>query len=340
MPESSHAHLADADHDHPHGHSHAHSPLGRLRHLLSHLFGTHSHDVADQIDDELEASAAGRRALWISLAGLGVTAILQGVVFWYSGSVALLGDTLHNLTDALTAIPLLAAFALGRRVPTRRFTYGFGRAEDLAGLFVVAMIALSAVVAGWEAVRRLVQPQPVTHLAAVAVAALIGFVGNELVARYRIGVGRRIGSAALIADGLHARTDGFTSLAVLFGAGGVALGWNWADPVVGLLITIAIIGVLRGAVRQVGGRLLDAVDPALIDRLAQLAADVPGVRSVADVRARWLGHQLYAELTIRLAPAMSLADADRIGAEVRSATGSALPRLGELAIRVAPQPTK
>ncbi|OYO03303.1 cation diffusion facilitator family transporter [Propionibacteriaceae bacterium ES.041] len=323
-------------HDHAHPHDHPQTGFGRFRHLLSELFGMHSHDVADQIDDELQASAAGRRALWISLAGLGVTAALQAVVFWYSGSVALLGDTLHNLTDALTAIPLLAAFALGRRAATSRFTYGFGRAEDLAGLFVVAMIALSAVLAGWEAVRRLLQPQPVTHLAAVAIAGLIGFIGNEVVARYRIGVGRRIGSAALVADGLHARTDGFTSLAVLFGAGGVALGWDWADPVVGLLITVAIVGVLRGAVRQVGGRLLDAVDPALIDRLASMAGAVPGVRTVEEVRARWLGHQLYAELLIRADPGLRLTEADRLRARVQESLSRGVPRSGEVIVRVEP----
>ena len=218
-------------HGHGHGHQHAHdhhehdhTGWARTRHLLADALGTHSHDSADQVDDALEADAEGRRALWISLLLLGVTAALQAVVVGMSGSVALLGDTLHNVADALTAVPLLIAFGLARRPRTSRFTHGFGRAEDLAGLFVVAMIALSAVLAGWEAIRRLIDPEPMQHLPLVAAAAVIGFVGNEVVARYRIVVGRRIGSAALVADGLHARADGLTSLAVLLGAGGVALG--------------------------------------------------------------------------------------------------------------------
>ncbi len=156
----------------------------------------------------------------------------------FSGSVALLGDTLHNAADALTAVPLGIAFLLGRRLPTRRYTYGYGRAEDLAGIAIVATIAASAAAAAYAAIGRLLNPHEVTNLWAVAAAALVGFAGNELVARYRIQVGRKIGSAALVADGLHARTDGFTSLAVLIGVGGVAIGWKWADPVVGLLITV------------------------------------------------------------------------------------------------------
>jgi len=206
------------------------------------------------------------RALWVSLLVLGATALAQAVVVAVSGSVALLGDTVHNTADALTAVPLGIAFVLGRRAATRRFTYGYGRAEDLAGLVIVLTIAASAVFAGWTAVARLLDPRPVEHVPVVAVAALVGFAGNEWVARYRIRVGRAIGSAALVADGLHARTDGFTSLAVLAGAGGAALGWQWADPVVGLAITAAIVLVLRDAAREVFRRMMDAVDPALVDR--------------------------------------------------------------------------
>src|SRR5262249_36035382 len=202
------------------------------------------------------------RALWVSLAVLGATALLQAAVVAISGSVALLGDTLHNAADALTAVPLGVAFVAGRRPPTRRYTYGYGRAEDLAGVMIVVLILASSALAAYEAVNRLLHPQRVSDLLAVAVAALVGFTGNELVARYRVRVGRKIGSAALVADGLHARTDGFTSLAVLLGAGGVALGWNWADPVVGLVITVAILSVLYQAGREIYRRLMDAVDPA------------------------------------------------------------------------------
>jgi cation diffusion facilitator family transporter len=276
---------------------------------VSEAAGGHSHDAGDQIDDALVADAAGRRALFISLGGLGATAAIQAFVVVISGSVALLGDTLHNVADALTAVPLLVAFTLARRPANKRYTYGFGRAEDLAGLFVIAMITLSSVLAAYEAIDRLLNPHGVSHLWAVAGAALVGFLGNEIVARYRINVGRRIGSAALVADGLHARTDGFTSLAVLIGAGGVALGWQWADPIVGLLITVAILGVLRSAVRQVGARLMDAVDPDLVDQASASIATVEGVTEIRELRIRWIGHTLRAEADITVAPDLTVAAA-------------------------------
>lgn len=301
--------MAEHKHDHPecaptaapasqlhHDHGHRQGAAGWLHHVVSELFGGHSHDGADQVDESLEASRDGRRALLISLGVLALTAAIQGVVVVLSGSVALLGDTLHNVADALTAVPLLVAFGLATRAPTKRYTYGYGRAEDLAGLFVVAMIALSSALAAGEAVFRLLHPQHVSHLWAVALAALVGFAGNEIVARYRITVGRRIGSAALVADGLHARTDGFTSLAVLIGAGGVALGWQRADPVVGLFITVAILGVLRSAAIQVGARLMDAVDPGLVDQATAAVMSVPGIHGVRELRIRWIGHTLRAEV--------------------------------------------
>jgi cation diffusion facilitator family transporter len=201
----------------------------------------------------METSREGMRTLWVSLAVLGITTLVQGVIVALSGSVALLGDTVHNAADALTALPLGIAFLLGRRAANRRYTYGYGRAEDLAGVLVVAAIAASAVLAAHTAVERLLNPRDITHLWAVSAAALVGFAGNEWVARYRIRTGRRIGSAALVADGLHARTDGFTSLAVLLGAGGTALGRRAADPVVGLLIALAILMVLKDAARGSAG---------------------------------------------------------------------------------------
>jgi cation diffusion facilitator family transporter len=307
-----------------------------ITHAASELFGGHSHDTADQVDSTLEGSDEGRRALFISLGVLAVTALLQGFVVVLSGSVALLGDTLHNVADALTAIPLLIAFRLARRPATRRYTYGYGRAEDLAGIFVIAMIALSSALAGWEAISRLLHPQPVTHLVAVAAAALIGFLGNEVVARYRITVGRRIGSAALVADGLHARTDGFTSLAVLVGAAGVAIGWDWADPVVGLVITLAIIGVLRSAARQVFARLMDAVDPELVDQIEATLLRTPGVNAVEAVRVRWIGHSLHAEAEVLVDPATTLDDAHTIAHDAESALRDAVHRLRSAIVHTGP----
>jgi cation diffusion facilitator family transporter len=303
---------------------------------VSEFFGGHSHDAADQIDDALETNAAGRRALGISLIGLSVTAVLQAVVVALSGSVALLGDTLHNVADALTAVPLLVAFRLARRPANKRYTYGYGRAEDLGGLFVIAMIALSSVLAAYEAIHRLLHPQQVNHLWAVAAAAVIGFLGNELVARYRIRVGRQIGSAALVADGLHARTDGFTSLAVLLGAGGVALGLPWADPVVGLLITVAILGVLRSAVKQVAARLTDAIDPTIVDQATTAITSVEGVRQIRELRIRWIGHTLRAEVDLTADPNLSITQAHDLAHHAEDHLLANVRRLTAATVHVSP----
>ncbi|CCK31673.1 cation efflux system protein [Streptomyces davaonensis JCM 4913] len=320
---------------HPH-HHHKH-PHPR-RHRIAHFLKPHSHDTADKLDSALESSARGMRALWVSLAVLGATALVQAVVVALSGSVALLGDTAHNTADALTAVPLGIAFVLGRRAATRRFTYGYGRAEDLAGLVIVLTIAASAAFAGWTAVDRLLDPRPVTHLPAVAAAALVGFAGNEWVARYRIRVGRSIGSAALVADGLHARTDGFTSLAVLLGAGGAAVGWQLADPIVGLAITAAILLVLRDAAREVFRRVLDAVDPALVDRAEQALRDVPGVRGVGELRLRWIGHRLRAEVAVVVDGEATVRQAHAIAVDAEHALLHAVPRLTAALVHADPAP--
>jgi cation diffusion facilitator family transporter len=318
-----HPHIHDHLHDHGPDHEHHHGVRG----WLTGLFRPHSHDSADSIDAALESSAQGIRAVKISLAALGITAALQLLIVLASGSVALLADTVHNVSDALTALPLWIAFVVGRRAANRRYTYGYGRAEDLAGLFIVAMIALSAVIAAVEAVRRLINPVPVEHLGWVALAGLIGFIGNELVALYRIRVGRSIGSAALVADGLHARTDGFTSLAVLIGAAGVAAGFPLADPLVGLVITAAILGVLRTAVRDVYRRLMDAVEPELVDRGEAALRSVPGVTDVRALRMRWIGHALHAEADLDIAPTTTVSAAHDLAHEAEHHLIHAVPKL-------------
>ncbi|NGP08376.1 cation transporter [Rhodococcus sp. 14C212] len=321
---------------HTHGHGHGHGRGGRWGAAVREVFAPHSHDAADSVDDALESSEIGIRAVKISLVALGITAVAQLAVVAVSGSVALFADTVHNFSDALTAIPLWIAFALGRRAATRRYTYGFGRAEDLAGLFVVAMITLSAVVAGVEAVRRLINPVPIQQLGWVALAGLVGFVGNELVALYRIRVGRRIGSAALVADGLHARTDGFTSLAVLLGAGGVALGFPLVDPIVGLVITVAILVVLRTAGRDVFRRLMDGVDPELVDAAERSLSEEPGVRSVRSVRMRWIGHRLHADVELDTDADTSLAAAHRLAHEAEHTLTHAVPKLSTALVHAYP----
>jgi len=285
----------------------------------------------------MEASAEGMRALWISLGVLATTAVIQAIVTALSGSVALLGDTLHNAADALTAVPLGIAFVVGRRPATRRYNYGYGRAEDLAGIAIVVLILASSALAGYEAVNRLFHPQRASDLVAVAVAALVGFAGNELVARYRMRVGRKIGSAALVADGLHARTDGFTSLAVLLGAGGVALGWDWADPVIGLVITVAILAVLYQAAREVYRRLMDAVDPALVDQAERTLESTPGVLGVGLVRLRWIGHQLWAECEIGVSGDITAVQAHEVSVNAEHGLLHALPRLSAALVHADPQ---
>ena len=299
-------------HGHGHGHGHGHVAL--------------------------ETSRQGIRCLQLSFAGLFLTAAIQTVIVARTGSVALLGDTLHNYADAFTAIPLAIAFLAGRRVATRSYTYGFGRAEDLAGVVVVLLIAASAAYAGYEAISRLVHPADVREVGVLAVAGVVGFVGNELVAQYRIRTGRRIGSAALVADGLHARTDGYTSLAVVLSAVGAWLGFPLADPIIGLVITVAILFVLRDAAREVYRRLMDAVDPALVDRTEQVTRAVPGVLDVTGVHLRWLGHTLRAEARITVESSTSLVDAHHLSHQVERALIDAVPHLAAATIHAEPLP--
>ena len=332
-----HAHGHGHDHGHGHGHGeHAHEHPKGVRGLIRQIFSPHSHDSADSVDEALASSMAGMRAVKVSLIGLAITAVFQVAIVVVSGSMALAADTIHNFSDALTAIPLWIAFVLGRRAATRRYNYGFGRGEDLAGMFVVAMIALSAIIAGYEAVTRLIHPVKVDQLGWVAAAGLIGFVGNELVAVYRIRVGRRIGSAALTADGLHARTDGITSLAVVFSAGAVALGYPLADPVIGLLIAIAILAVLRTATRDVFRRLMDGVDPTLLDAAETALARQPGVLAVHSVRLRWIGHRLHADAELDIDSTTSLVEAHRIAHDAEHELTHAVKRLDTALIHAYP----
>jgi cation diffusion facilitator family transporter len=326
---------ADEHHDHDHDeHDHDHDEHDHG--LVRSLFSRHSHDSTASIDSALESSERGIRALWISLVGLGATAVLQLVIALLTGSVALLNDTFHNFADAFTALPLWLAFSLGRKMPSDRYPYGYGRAEDLAGGAVVAMIALSAAVAAWEAIDRLLHPSEVRYLGAVIVASLVGFAGNELVAQYRIRVGREIGSAALVADGLHARTDGLSSLGVLAGALGVAAGFDRADAIAGLLIAVLILSVLRQAARDVVARLMDAVDPALADKARQVLTGVSGVEGVGQLRIRWIGHRLHAEAEITVDGDLPLSDAHRIAEDARHRLLHDVPRLTSAIIHADP----
>ena len=316
--------------NHPHGHGgHGH---GHGAHASDHEHH-HTHGVVDPV------IATTKRGIWAvkwSFVILGVTAALQLGIVVLSGSVALLADTIHNVGDAATAVPLWIAFLFARRRASARFTYGFGRVEDLAGVIVVLIIVGSAIVAGYEAINRLLHPQPITFLGWVAAAGLVGFVGNEWVALFRIRVGRDIDSVALIADGYHARTDGLTSLAVVLGALGVWLGFPAADPLLGLVITAMIFGIVWQSTKAVFTRLLDGVDPVVIEEIKHAVQHTPEVQEVTQVRVRWLGHRLHAELNIAVSPHLSVAQGHAIATEVRHQLVHHLPHLANAVIHVDP----
>jgi cation diffusion facilitator family transporter len=313
-------------HDHQAQHDHA-------SHAHHHEAHSHTHGV---VDPSIVTLQRGMQAITWSFFGLLATALFQIVVVVLSGSVALLADTLHNIADACTALPLWIAFALARWRPSQRFPYGYGRVEDLAGVVIVLTIVMSALGAGYEAVHHLLYPQPVGHLGAVLLAGFVGFLGNEAVAIWRIKVGKEIGSAALVADGYHARVDGLTSLAVVVGAVGVWFGYPLADPLIGLLITLVICRIVWQSSTVVFTRLLDGVDPEVIEAITHAVHYTPGVQQVTEVRARWTGHWLQAELNIAVSPELSVQEGHAIAADARHRLLHQLRYLSHATIHVDP----
>jgi cation diffusion facilitator family transporter len=322
--------IAVSDHDH----GHAHGQIGWLVEAVPFLHG-HRHSEA-HVDRALEASDRGVWALKVSLVGLFVTALFQVGIVLVSGSAGLLAESLHNLTDAFTAVPLWIAFALARRPATRRYPYGYGRAEDVAGALIVLMIFLSSLVAGYESVQKFVHPEPLRDVWWVMVAAIVGFVGNEGVAIFRMRIGRQIGSAALVADGQHARLDGLTSLAVLLGAAGSLLGFPLADPLIGVLITFAILFIVKDTAVTIWHRLMDAVDPEQGQELARIAGAIVGVQEAHAVRLRWLGHTLHTDLHITVNEDLPTWQSHQIAEQVRQALLVAQPKLAGVLIHVDP----
>jgi cation diffusion facilitator family transporter len=306
--------------------------------VLNSVFHLHGHSDQQQqlATDPAMATEEGIRVIWLALAALGLTTALQVGIVWLSGSVALLADTVHNFGDALNSIPLLIAFYLARRAATRRYTYGFGKAEDVAGIFIVLSIAFSAGYIFWESFQKLLNPAPLTNLPWVTAAAIVGFLGNEAVAWLQIRTGRKIGSDAMVADGLHARTDGLTSLAVLAAVAGSWLGFPIVDPIVGLLIGVTILFITRDALKTMWYRLMDAVDPKLVDRVERAASTVAGAQGVHDVRVRWLGHQLHAELHIIVDEELPTRESHAIAEAVRHELHHALPHLALVNVHVDP----
>ena len=297
----------------------------------------HDHDhTHGGVDPALRDSRAGMRALLISLVILGITAAVQAVLVVVTGSVALLADTVHNVGDAFTAIPLGAAFLLGRKAASDRFPYGLHRTEDLAGLAIVIIIFFSGAYAIYEAINRFINPQDPSHLWILVAAGVIGFAGNELVAEYRIRVGRQIGSAALVADGQHARVDGITSLGVVVGAVGAMLGFPLADPIVGLLIGLLIMKIVWDAARHIGSRMLDGIEPEVVESIRSAAAAVPGVEAVYEVRARWVGHRVWTEINIGVDGDLSVLEGHDIARDVQHDLSHDVDHLGTVVVHVDP----
>ena len=335
MPHN-HDHLDDHDgHAHGHAHGHDHHHRGGILGWLQHTFA-HSHDVHDKIDDVMESHERGFWATKWALVSLGITTVIQVMIVAASGSAALFADTIHNLGDGLNSVPLLLAFWLQRRVRRRTFSYGMGRTEDLAGIVIVLSIAVSAGVAGYESIRKLLDPEPISHLWWVVVAALVGFVGNEAVAWLQIRTGNQIGSAALVADGKHALIDGFTSLAVLVAVAGVLVGLPILDPLIGLAITATILVILKGASVAVFRRLLDGIEPEILAEIEHAPLHVEGVQDVHEARARWLGHKVQAELHVTVDRTLSVEDSHRIVERVHEALKEHVPAFGGATIHVCP----
>jgi cation diffusion facilitator family transporter len=286
------------------------------------------------IDPSIATTARGIWAIKWSFVILAVTSLMQLVIVGLSGSVALLADTIHNMGDSGTAIPLWIAFALARRRPSPRFSYGYGRVEDLAGVIIVGIILFSAIVAGWQPVDRLLNPRPIQFPGWVAAAGVIGFLGNEAVAVFRVRVGREIQSAALVADGYHARADGLTSLAVLFGALGVWLGFPLADPIVGLIITAMIFGIVWQSAKAMFTRLLDGVDPHITAELSHAAEHVPGIAAIDGARTRWVGHRLHAEAEIVVDAGLPVREAAMLAERLRAEAQHHLPALSSLQVEI------
>ena len=315
-------------------HDLGHSPSHHHHHGPGH---GHTHGA---IDPEIASSERGLWAVKWSFVGLAISAIAQAVVFALSGSVALMAELIHNAGDALTSVPLGVAFLLTRAKPSPRFAYGYGKAEDLAGVAIVAIIFLSALITGYESLERLRQPQPLDHLGALAAAAIIGFIGNEWVALFRLRVGREINSAALVADGLHARADGLVSLAVLVSALGVWLGYPWADPVMGLVITLVLLRVVWQSAQTVFTRLLDGVEPDVVHRLYHEIDHglADAAATVTQVKARWLGHRLHSEISLGVDPGLSVAGGEAIAAQVSAHLQAHIPYLAAATIHLHPLP--
>ena len=282
------------------------------------MSGAHSHgDVYNSRD--------AVRAVLVSAVGLGGASLLEFAAALSSRSAGILADGLHNAGDVLTTFILLLSFSLARRPATRRFTSGFGRIEDVATLLIVVVIVVTAALAAYQSIRKLIVPEEYGNIPFSLAAAAVGVAANLAVAVYKIRVGRSIGSSALQTDGVHSRIDALVSAGAFAGIGLAGLGMRVADPIAGLLITGAILVILGGTLRQLFLRMMDAVDPHMIDDLTEAALRVPGVLGVHDVRARWVGRELIAVMHIDCDPKASLSQAHQLAERVVHEVAHAVP---------------
>jgi cation diffusion facilitator family transporter len=279
--------------------------------------------------DDAQERRAANRAVGVSAAGLAATGLVELLLALVTGSVGLLGDAIHNLSDVSTSAVVFAGFRLSRRPPTERYPYGLERAEDLAGIGIAVVIWVSAAFAGWQSVRKLIEHGTTTHVGVGILGAALGIIGNQVVARYKLVVGRRINSATLMADARHSWLDALSSAGALAGLVAVALGQPWGDPVAGLAVTLFICHVGYEVTTDVVHRLADGVDPAVIAAAEDAAGSVPGVVH-AHARARWTGRSLRVEVEGWVDPDLTTRDADELGRQVASAVSGGLPEAGSL----------
>ena len=277
----------------------------------------------DDVDERRQAN----RAVAVSAIGLGVTGLVELLLAVLTGSVGLLGDAIHNLSDVSTSAVVFLGFRLSRRPPTEKYPYGLERAEDLAGVGIAVVIWASAAFAGFESIRKLVNHGHTTHIAVGIAGAVLGVAGNQLVARYKLRVGKRINSATLIADAKHSWLDALSSAGALAGLVAVAFGLPWGDPVAGLAVTAFIGHVGYEVTKDVVHRLADGVDPDVITTAEAAAGSVPGVIH-AHARARWTGRTLRVEIEGWVDPELPAKDADTMGRQVADHLARQLPEAG------------
>jgi cation diffusion facilitator family transporter len=277
--------------------------------------------------DDVQERREANRAVAVSAIGLAATGVIELLLAILTGSVGLLGDAIHNLSDVSTSAVVFLGFRLSRKGPTERYPYGLDRAEDLAGIGIAVVIWASAAFAGFESVRKLLEHGPTSHVALGIFGAALGIVGNQVVARYKLVIARRINSATLVADARHSWLDALSSLGALVGLVAVTLGFRWGDPIAGIAVTLFICHVGYEVTADVVHRLADGVDPAVISSAETAAGAVDGVVH-AHARARWTGRTLRVEIEGWVDPDLTVSGADALGRQVALAVARQLPDMG------------